>query len=218
MRKAIIFDMDGVLVDSEIAWHELEYQHYKAKIPGWTRADHKDLTGMSQKDSYPMLTGKFGLEETWEEYVDFYDRTAEEIYHNRCELIPGCLGFLEELKVKDITMGLASSSPHRWIRMVFTRFPLERFFDCVVSSEDVGRKGKPAPDVYLEAVRRLDLRPEECVAIEDSSNGVLSARRAKLFTIGFRTDHNQELDFPEADMVVEGFTLENRKRVVGLLR
>ena len=217
MKKAIIFDMDGVLIDSEVAWHELEYQHYKQIIPGWRRADHEHLTGMSQKDSYPMLKERYGLEESWEKYVAFYDRTAEEIYHNRCELIPGSLDFLEELKQSGIPVGLASSSPHHWIRMVFERFPLKEFFGCVVSSEDVGRKGKPAPDVYLEAVKRLGMGPEECVAIEDSPNGVLSARRAGLFTIAFRTEHNQEIDFQEADMVVEGFSKESRKTIINLL-
>ena len=218
MKKAIIFDMDGVLIDSEVAWHELEYQHYRQLIPGWTRADHKHLTGMSQKDSYPMLKERYGLEESWEDYLAFYDKTAEEVYHNRCELIPGSLDFMEELRLETIPMGLASSSPHHWIRMVFERFPLQEFFGCVVSSEDVGRKGKPAPDVYLEAVKRLGMKPEDCVAIEDSSNGVLSARRAGLFTVGFRTEHNKELDFPEADMVVEGFSRENREMMMGLLR
>ena len=218
MKKAIIFDMDGVLIDSEVAWHELEYQHYRQLIPGWTRADHKHLTGMSQKDSYPMLKERYGLEKSWEDYLAFYDKTAEEVYHNRCELIPGSLDFMEELRLETIPMGLASSSPHHWIRMVFQRFPLLEFFACVVSSEDVGRKGKPAPDVYLEAVKRLGMKPEDCVAIEDSSNGVLSARRAGLFTVGFRTEHNKELDFPEADMVVEGFSRENREMMMGLLR
>jgi len=217
MKKAIIFDMDGVLIDSEVAWHELEYRHYKQLIPGWMRADHKHLTGMSQKDSYPMLKERYGLEESWEDYVAFYDKTAEEVYHHRCELIPGSLDFMEELRQETIPMGLASSSPHHWIRMVFERYPLARFFSCVVSSEDVGRKGKPAPDVYLEAVKRLGMKAGECVAIEDSSNGVLSARRAGLFTVGFRTEHNQELDFPEADLVVEGFSRENREIMRGLL-
>jgi len=217
MKKAIIFDMDGVIVDSEVAWHDLEYQHYSRKIEGWTLDDHRYLTGMSQKDSYPMLQERFGLTDSWEEHLAFYDQAAELVYRERCGIMPGFLPLVNGLVEQNVPTGLASSSPRYWIKMVFERFPVSRFFRCAVSSEDVGRKGKPAPDVYLEAVRRLGLEPGDCVAIEDSLNGILSARKAGLFTIGFRTEHNTSTDFPELDLEIEGFTEENRKKVLGLV-
>ena len=216
MLKAIIFDMDGVLLDSEVAWPEIEFERYSKLIDGWTREEHRNLTGLSLNDSYRMFRERYGLDMTWEEYSDFYRKAAEDVYCHRCNLIPGCLDLLTRLKENGIPMGLASSSPNYWLEMAFNRFPIAQYFDCVVGADDVDGHGKPSPAVYEEAVRRLDLQPGECAAIEDSYNGLLSARRAGLFTIGFRNGYNGEADFSDADMEMEGFTRKNRKRLLGL--
>lgn len=217
MFKAIIFDMDGVIIDSEVAWPEIEFERYSRLIKGWTRDDHKYLTGLSLHDSYRMFKDRFGLEMTWEEYSGFYKKAAEEVYYQRCEMLPGCLDLLGSLKMKGITMGLASSSPNYWIDMVMERFPLREYFSCIVGADDVGGEGKPSPRIYIKAAKQLDLEPEDCVSIEDSDNGMLSAHRAGLYTIGFRNGHNTTARFPHAMMEIEGFGPENRDRIIELV-
>ncbi len=216
MPKVFIFDMDGVIVNSELAWHELEYQHYSARIPGWTLADHVYLSGMSQKDSYPMLQERFGLKDSWEEHLAFYSWASKEVYRKRCELMHGVLELFRELKKRGIPLGLASSSPHNWINMVFEHFPIRDFFSCVVSSEDVGGRGKPSPEVYLEAAKRLEVEPGSCLAIEDSVNGMLSAKAAEMDCVGFRTGHNQDIRFPGALFEISDFGEANKKRLLRL--
>ena len=221
MLRAIIFDMDGVIVNSEVAWHGIEYERYRELIPGWTLANHGDLTGMSLMDSHRLLGEKYGLDITWDDYLSYYDEAAKEVYGKRCDLIPGCMELLGELGDRGIPMGLASSSSHNWIGMVFERFPLQDFFDCVVSSGDVDGKGKPAPDVYLETVRRMGrrqrgLRAGDCAAMEDSRNGLRAALDAGLYSIGFRNGNNDSADLSGAALTVRGFDGEGRKRVLEL--
>ncbi len=217
MFRAIIFDMDGVIIDSEVAWPEIEFERYSRLIKGWTRDDHKYLTGLSLDDSYRMFRDRFGLEMTWEDYSGFYRNAAEEVYYQRCNMLPGCLELLDSLKRKGITIGLASSSPNYWIDMVMERFPLSEYFSCIIGADDVEGEGKPSPRIYLEAAKRLDLKPEDCISIEDSDNGMLSAHRAGLYTIGFRNGNNTIARFLHAKMEVQGFGPENRDRIIDLL-
>jgi len=121
------------------------------------------------------------------------------------------------LKKRGIPAGLASSSPGSWVEMAVERFNLSQYFRCVVSADDVGGRGKPSPDVYLEAVRRLGLSSDSCIAIEDSVNGMSAALSAGLYTIGFRNGHNTDADLSDADMIIEGFTEENIEGILSIL-
>lgn len=217
MLKAIIFDMDGVLLDSERLWPEIEFERYRKLLPGWTMDNHKLLTGLSLDDSYRMFTGKFGLDMTWEEYDGFYRKMAREVYLQRTSYYPGAREMLEELVDLGIPIALATSSPNYWLEIIYERFPLDEYFEVLLGADDVGGIGKPAPDLYLLAAERLGFSHEECVAIEDSYNGVLAAHRAGMFPIGFRNGHNGEADFSKTRMEVHGFTPENRKRIIGLV-
>jgi HAD superfamily hydrolase (TIGR01509 family) len=218
MLKAIIFDMDGVLLDSERLWPEIEFERYRKLIPGWTMENHKLLTGLSLNDSYKLFTEKFGLDMSWEEYDGFYRTMAREVYLHRTSFYPGAREMLEELNALSIPIGLATSSPHYWLDLIFERFPLNDYFDVLLGADDVGGKGKPAPDIYEKAVEMMGFGAEECAAIEDSYNGVLAAHRAGMFPIGFRNGHNEETDFSDTGMEIEGFTPENRKRIIELVR
>jgi len=217
MLKAIIFDMDGVLLDSERLWPEIEFERYRKLIPGWTREHHKLLTGLSLNDSYRMFVDKFNLDMRWEEYDGFYRKMAGEVYLQLTKFYPGAEEMLEELKEQGIPMGLATSSPNYWLDIIYERFPLKEYLDCIMGADDVGGKGKPSPDLYVKVINEMRLIPEECVAIEDSLNGIVSAKRAGLFAMGFRNGHNGDADLSEADMEIEGFTPKNRKRIMELV-
>lgn len=217
MLKAIIFDMDGVLLDSERLWPEIEFERYRKLIPDWTMDNHKLLTGLSLNDSHRMFTEKFGLDMSWEEYDGFYRTMAREVYLNRTSFYPGAEEILIELRKAGIPIGLATSSPTYWLDLIYERFPLNEYFEVLLGADDVGGKGKPAPDLYLLAAEKLGFSPEECIAIEDSYNGVLSAQIAGLFPIGFRNGHNDETDFSGAKMEIRGFSPENRKQIIDMV-
>jgi len=218
MLKAIIFDMDGVLLDSERLWPEIEFERYRKLIPDWTMDNHKLLTGLSLNDSHRMFTEKFGLDMSWEEYDGFYRKMARQVYLHRTSYYPGAEEMLNELKEQNIPLGLATSSPNYWLDLIYERFHLNDYFDVLLGADDVGGRGKPSPDIYEKAIEMMGFTPEECIAIEDSSNGILAAHRAGMYTIGFRNGHNATTDFSKAAMEIHGFTPENRTRIIELVK
>lgn len=214
--RAIIFDMDGVIVNSEEAWFRMEFERLGKLIKGWDSDDHARLIGLSVNDAYRLLKREYSLKISFTEYTEFYRSAAEEVYLDMSNLIPGVISFLRELKERKIPTGLATSSPSSWMRMVIRRFSLAEYFDCTVSADDVGGRGKPSPDVYLEAVKCLQIPPTSCMAIEDSTNGIKAALGAKLYTIGFRNCHNLHANLEDSHAIIEGFTRKNIEKLLSL--
>ncbi|HYO48239.1 MAG TPA: HAD-IA family hydrolase, partial [Chloroflexia bacterium] len=105
----------------------------------------------------------------------------------------------------NVKVALASSSPMSWIDIVRDRFDLRDKFDVVVSADELQGEGKPSPAIYLLTARRIAVQPEECVVIEDSKNGALSATRAGMFCVGIRNGFNDEQDLSAADMLINDF-------------
>jgi HAD superfamily hydrolase (TIGR01509 family) len=202
---AFIFDMDGVIVDSELHWKSLEGYFLQKLIPDWTVADQGRITGLSLDSLYALLSTEYGLRSPKEEFLKDYHVIAEGIYTSMVSLLPGFLDLLSHLHKKNIPVALASSSPKSWIKLVLDRFDLHGAFRVVISAEEVGGVGKPSPDIYLYTARKLGVEPEGCVVIEDSRNGVLSARNAGMYCIGFRNGFNEEQDLSAANIIIDGF-------------
>ena len=139
------------------------------------------------------------------EFLDAYDEMAIDIYKKSSNLLPNVLDFLVLLKDAGHTLALASSSPRLWVSMAVERFDLLPFFKVTVSASEIGCKGKPAPDIYLYTAEQLQKKPAECLAIEDSKNGVISAKKAGMKCIGLRNGFNEEQDLSRADLVVSNF-------------
>ena len=205
-HKTLIFDMDGVIVDSELHWKSLEGYFLQSLVPGWTMQDQGKIIGMSLENLYTMLRDEYGMTETEQVFFEQYHAMAEQIYRKKAGLIPGFRETLDRLLALEVPLALASSSPRNWIEIVLDRFDLRPAFRVVVSAGEVGGKGKPAPDIYLYTAEKLSVRPTDCVVIEDSKNGALSARNAGMFCIGFRNGFNEEQDLSAANVIVEGYS------------
>ena len=205
MIQALIFDMDGVIVDSELHWKSLEGYFLQSLIPGWSVADQGRIIGLSLDNLYTLLTTEYGLSRDKEEFLVEYHAIAEDIYVNKVALLPGFLDLVALLRENGVPAALASSSPRNWINLVLDRFDLKSSFQVTVSSEEVAGKGKPAPDIYLYTARKLEVEPGGCVVVEDSKNGVLSARAAGMFCVGLRNGFNDEQDLSAANIVINGF-------------
>ena len=210
---AVIFDMDGVIVDSELHWKAVEAEFLQGLVGRWGDDDQRGIIGMSLYDIHARLVDNYGLTQTREEFVHFYKDLSKVIYGERSGLIPGFSETIQALVGSGTTIGLASSSPHSWIGMVLDRFALRGHFRAVVSSDDVQGRGKPAPDIYLFAADALGVRPRKCVAIEDSSKGIRSAKAAGMCCFGLRNGHNDDQDLSEADGVLEGFDPQSSERI-----
>ncbi len=203
--KAVVLDMDGVMVNSEELWREVEAPFFQSLLTGWTPDLFREIVGMGVEDVYHHFAKNYGLKQTKKEFLLSCERVALEIYDHRASLAAGLVEFLEEMKGAGVPVGLASSSPKRWILRVLKRFDLETYFSSVLSAEEVGNKTKPAPEIYIQSAKNLGIRTEEGLAIEDSTVGIASAKSAGFFCLGFRNGSNLAQNFSRADGEFSGF-------------
>jgi len=200
--KAIIFDMDGVLVDSEHWWQIWEKKFLSKTLSRWDNQHQKAIIGRSLKDIHGILQNKYGLKMNWPEFMNNYNQMAKQVYQKQCNLIPNALKILDLLSQKEVKLALSSSSFRSWIDMMLKRFSLADYFDAIVSAQDVGSHGKPAPDIYLYTAQKLQIDPAYCIVVEDSKNGIVSAKAAGMVAIGYQTPDNMEQNLRQADIII----------------
>ncbi len=181
MIEAVAFDLDGVLLDSEELWDEVREGLARERGGRWHEGAQADMMGMSSREWSVYMHERIGLSEPPEEINAEVVRRMLERYRRELPLIPGAVEAVERLAAR-WPLGLASSSNRELIDAALEVAGLSRYFRVTVSSEEVER-GKPAPDVYLEAATRLGVTPERCAAIEDSQNGIRSAKAAGMRVI-----------------------------------
>lgn len=181
MLDAVVFDLDGVLIDSEAVWDAAREELVRERGGRWHDGAQRDMMGMSSPEWSRYLHEELGLAESPEELNDEVVRRMAARYRERLPLVPGAAAAVERLAAR-WPLGLASSSNRPLIDLALGLSGLDRHFRVTVSSEEVGR-GKPSPDVYLEAVRRLGVEPARAAAVEDSHNGILSAKAAGMRVI-----------------------------------
>lgn len=216
--RAVIFDMDGVIVDSEAQWKSLEGKYFRELAPAWTREHDERAVGLGVEDIHRFLVQEFGVKIDKHEFLAHCDVTARKVYQQHVEVAEGFLELARHLKHQGIRTAIASSSPERWIRMVVDRFALSPILDTVVSADDVGGKTKPNPDIYLEVAARLDVPTVECLAIEDSSIGLLAAKRAGMKAAAYRNGTNEGQDLSIADFELSSFSGLSYEKLVSRLR
>jgi HAD superfamily hydrolase (TIGR01509 family) len=187
MIEAVVFDLDGILIDSEHVWDEVRQQLADERGGRWNENASRDMMGMSSIEWSRYMRDVVGLTEEPEEISAEVVRRLEDRYRRELPLIPGAEQAVESLAAR-WPLALASSSNRELIDLVLESSGLGRYFTASVSSEEVAR-GKPAPDVFLEAARRLGVEPTHCAAVEDSENGILAAKAAGMRTIAIPNPH-----------------------------
>ena len=181
MIEAVVFDLDGVLVDSEQVWDDVREGLARERGGRWHERAQADMMGMSSTEWSRYMHDVIGLAESPDEINAEVVRRMRRRYEEELPLFPGAADAVRRL-AGGFRLGLASSSNRPLIDAVLAAMGLDDAFEATVSSEEVPR-GKPAPDVFLEAARRLDVPPENAAAIEDSGNGIRAAHAAGMRTI-----------------------------------
>jgi HAD superfamily hydrolase (TIGR01509 family) len=181
MIQAVVFDMDGVLIDSEQVWDDVRENLARERGGQWHPGAQRDMMGMSSREWSAYMHERIGLAEPPEEINRIVVERMLQRYAAGLPWIPGALEAVRRIAAS-FPLGLASSSNRELIDVVLEAGGVAGLFRATVSSEEVSR-GKPAPDVYLEAARRLRVDPARCVAIEDSHNGIRSAKAAGMTCI-----------------------------------
>ena len=206
-KKAVIFDMDGVLVESECLWKQAEFEVFSS-------------LGVSVTEEESLLTRSMTTKEVtrfWFEWFPWKGKTlpeAEEmVIHRVMELIQsedcvtqGIKTFIKQLKAQHYKIGLATNAPQKIIPTVLERTKTSDFFD-IVSSADFEVKGKPHPAIYLKTAEKLKVRPEECAVIEDSEIGMKAAKNAGMTVIAY-TQGNKNVSLQWADYEIDDFNIK----------
>lgn len=203
--KAVIFDMDGVLVDSQP-------YHFKADID--TMAEYgvikdqkfyESFAGTLTADRMRTLKEMFGLDVPVEEMTIKRENMILDIMgKDDIKPVSGIPEFLRSIKEKGLTTAVASSSDYKLINLILDRLKIAKYFDSVTSGSDV-KRGKPSPDVFLLAAERIGIEPSECLVVEDSENGVKAAKAAGMKALGYINPTSGKQDLSLADFITDDF-------------
>jgi len=202
--EAVIFDLDGVLVDSEHVWDEVREEFAREQGGRWPDRAQADMMGMSSLEWSRYMHDVVGLADPPDEISAEVVRRMQGRYARDLPIIPGAVEAVRRLD-GSYRLAVASSSNRPLIDAVLSAAGLADAFEVTVSSEEVAR-GKPAPDVYLEAARRLEVEPERAAAIEDSANGIRSAHAAGMRVVAIP---NRRYPPPDDALALAGLVLDS---------
>lgn len=202
MIDAVVFDMDGVIVDSEQVWDDVRQIYTREAGGTFTEAATRAMMGMSSPEWSRYMSESLGVPGTPEEInADIVERMLVR-YGEEPPLIPGAVDAVRRIATR-WPLAIASSSNPELIEVVLRAAGLDSLFRTTVSSQEVAR-GKPAPEVYLEAARRLGVEPGRCAAVEDSHAGIRSAKAAGMLVLAVPNPHFPPDDeaLAQADVVL----------------
>jgi HAD superfamily hydrolase (TIGR01509 family) len=206
MIRCVIFDMDGVIFDSEPIHNLCEKQIFR--ILGITLSDkeHNQFIGKPDKDMWTSIVETYGLSNNVDEIIQLKTLLYLKYLKSSDNLkpIPGVSVLMEDLIIHNVILALASSSPHEQIAYILNLFNIYPFFHSITSGEDV-RYGKPHPEIFLRASESAGVDPRECLVIEDSQHGVAAAKKANMKCIGFLNPNSGQQDLSKADRVIHSF-------------
>ncbi|MFL9844023.1 HAD family hydrolase [Flavobacterium rhizosphaerae] len=214
MKKAVIFDMDGVVVNTEPIGYRANHQMYKDLNITVPDEVYATFIGGSDKNNMQKLKDLYNLEYTRQQLIDkkyeYYFKVFDAA--DDLTLMPGVQELIKDLHSHGMKLILASSAAKRKITKIFDRFGLHPFFDAVISGEDF-EFSKPHPAIFLEAVKKTGCTANECVVIEDSVNGIAAAKAANIYCIAYKSGLGLPQDTTAADILVTDFKELNYQKI-----
>lgn len=210
MTEAIIFDMDGVLVDSEPFHTQIEKQQFALNGISISEEEHLNYMGTASELMWRDIQEKYGtnlsvkalLEQNRVESIRFFTELKD------LPPMDGLREMLDKLSEKNYPMAVASSSFPEIIEIVLTKAGIKKYFKAIVSGEEAG-KSKPAPDIFLLAAKKLGVQPEKCLVVEDSQNGIKAARAAGMYCVAYQGGSADPEKQKEADAAISSYSQLN---------
>lgn len=204
MLKAVIFDMDGVIIDSEPFHLEVNKELFSELGIKFSDREYARYIGVSNNDMFRELKRKYNLRHPVKKmsgmqmkgFLSYIEKNP-----NKEKPVPGVIPLLKNLKKNRIKIALASSSNMKIIKTVLKMFKITNYFGAIVSGEKLN-KSKPAPEIFIKTAKRLNIKPENCVVIEDATHGITAAKAAGMKCVGLKNPNSGSQNLSKADMVV----------------
>lgn len=206
MLKAVLFDMDGVIIDSEPLHHKAYYGMFKEVGIEVSNTLYESFTGQATLHVCSQLVEEFELSQKPKELVTIKRRIFKELFFSDPDLglIEGVLDLIKDYHKNGLTLILASSASMLTINNVFSRFELDQYFKAKLSGADL-IASKPHPEIFLKAAEASSYATSECMVIEDSTNGIKAAHAAGIFCIAYKSEHSKNQKYALADKVIADF-------------
>jgi HAD superfamily hydrolase (TIGR01509 family) len=203
MIDAVIFDMDGLMIDSE----HLQSRSFEAVLREYGITPDPDgglvqEVGVGARDNWRRLKELHRIPESVDTLYDKKQRVYEELMAQGMQPMPGLMGLLEHLSERGVKKAIASSSARHHIATVVDQLQVGHHFDVIISGDQV-KNGKPAPDIFLRAAEELGAAPMACIVLEDAPTGVAAGKRAGMKVVAVPNRHIERKLFSEADLVIE---------------
>ena len=205
--KAVIFDMDGTLVDSMWVWKDIDKLFLSKRNLTMPNDLQKQIEGMSFHETAVFFKKQFNLPESLEEIEDIWNKMAFYKYANEIKLKGNVYDLLIELKRNNILIGIATSNSRLLAEECLKNLKILELFDTIITSGEITR-GKPAPDIYLKAACELNVEPSECLVFEDIPNGITAGKNAGMTTCAVYDDFSKHMDDEKkklADYYINGY-------------
>ena len=206
MIKAVLFDMDGVIVDSEPLHRKAYFRMFDEVGIGVSESMYNSFTGQATLPICRVLCEEFHLGRPAEELVEIKRRHFKDIFQNDMdfELIDGVLALIQDYHRNGLTLVLASSASMENINRIFDRFDLNQYFVAKISGADL-KASKPHPEIFIKAAELAGEKPEYCMVIEDSTNGIKAANAADIYCVGYKSANSRNQDYSRANKVISDF-------------
>ena len=204
--EAVIFDMDGVLVNSEPFYVEVEQQNFHQLGLFISAEEHQTYQGAATDRMWQLIKEKHGVSQSVDELVEMTHTLVTPYFQSleKIDPMPGVEKLIKKLKENGVPLALASSSYADVIEIILQKTGLKNKFKVVVDSKMAG-SSKPEPDIFLLAAEKLEVQPEKCLVIEDSTNGIAAAKTARMYCIAFAGPGSELQDQSQADWIIENF-------------
>ena len=187
--KAVLFDLDGTLVESMSMWGDIDVDYLKKFHIPVPEGLQKAIEGLSMYQTAVYFKENFAIEDSLENIMDEWNRMAYKKYTTEIPLKPGVRAFLDVLKSKNIHCGIATSNSRILTEAILKSHQVENYFSVMVTGDEI-TNGKPDPEVYLEAARKLGVAPEHCLVFEDIPFGIMAGKRAGMTVCAVEDDYS----------------------------